>query len=230
MMRKSLLVLIPIILVAALMMGLLIFRGAQPAGRSFEEAYSSARKLTFSVGEGSVITWEEEIRLSYGNTSSPVNSSIESVVIKNLTWPNFVICTKNGTSEGECGEVFFHMIAFPRELVGVTSINLPSLLYENMTVLMVNNGLTELKTAWGSSKAFNYTNSTSNYPMQNVSTITKLYVDPESGLVLRGDICLMRADISLTFTYSLTSKPEPRGGFQIDKPGEWEWGRPSPGA
>ncbi len=221
-MRSLLLVLISASLVVALLMGIFLFTGTQPRSRSFDEAYSSAEKLTFSFGKDSVITWEESVILSYGNLSSPVNRSVESLVVKDLAWPSFTICLKN--SEDECGDVFFHMIAFPRELVGVDSIRLPSLLYENLTVLMINEGLVELETAWGSGKAFNYTNSTSNYPTQNLSTVTKLYVDPENGLVIRGDISLMRGEISMTFTYKLASKPELKGEFQVEKPEKWDWG------
>ncbi|MCS7103888.1 MAG: FKBP-type peptidyl-prolyl cis-trans isomerase, partial [Candidatus Korarchaeum sp.] len=204
-MKKLALILISVALVAALILGVSLFTGTQPSGKSFKEAYSSAKKLTFSLGEGSVITWEESVVLSYGNISSPLNSSTESILVRNLTWPSFNICLTDGASEGECADVFFHMIAFPQELVGVDSINLPSLLYENLTILMVNKGLVELETGWKSSKAFNYTNSTSNHPAQNISTVTKLYVEPESGLVVRGDISLIRAGVSLTFTYKLAS-------------------------
>ncbi|MEM3691620.1 MAG: hypothetical protein QXS61_03975 [Candidatus Korarchaeum sp.] len=222
-MKELTLVLISAALVIALVVGVFLFTGTQPSSRSFKEAYSSAEKLTFPLGEGSVITWEESVILSYGNISSPANESVESIVVKNLSWPSFTICPMDSASEDNCGEVFFHMIAFPRELVGVDSINLPSLLYENLTVLMVNNGLVELETGWGSRRAFNYTNSTLNYPTQNLSTITKLYVDPESGLVVRGDISLIRAGLSLTFTYKLASKPELKGRFEIDRPEKWDW-------
>lgn len=227
-MGKLALVLILVALVVALVSGVFLFMGTQPSIKSFKEAYSSAKKLTFSLGEGSVITWEESAVLSYGNMSSPVNKSIESMVVKNLSWPSFTICLTDSVSEDNCGELFFHMIAFPRELVGVDSINLPSLLYENLTVLMINNGLVELETGWGSRRAFNYTNLTLNYPMQDVSTITKLYVDPESGLVIRGDISLMRAEVSLTFTYKLASKPELKGRFEIDRPERWDWDYSTP--
>lgn len=160
--------------------------------------------------------------LSYGNVSSPMNGSVESVVVRDLSWPSFIIRLKEVAPE-ECGEVFFHVIAFPKELIGVDSIILPSLPYGNLTVLMVDRGLVELETGWGSRRAFNYTNSTSNYPNQNLPTVIKLYVDSESGLVVRGDASLTGAGVSLAFTYRLASKPELKGRLQVDKPDRWEW-------
>jgi hypothetical protein len=120
------------------------------------------------------------------------------------------------------------MVAFPKELIGVSSIRLPSLLYENLTVMMVNKGLVELEMPWGKRAAYNYTNVTMNYPVQNISTITKLYVDPEEGYVLRGDVSMARGNVSITYTYRLASRPESKGGFQIDKPERWDWEQGSP--
>ncbi len=199
-----------------------------PGNRSFQEAYSSTNKLTFSLGNGSVLNLEESVTLTYGNMTSPVNKTVQSFIIRNFSWPDYEICILNYTSEADCGKIFFHMIAFPKELIGVSSINLPSLLYENLTVLMVNEGLVQLEMPWGTGTAYNYTNVTMDYPLRNVSTVTKLYVDPEEGYILRGDVSIAKGDISMTYTYRLASKPELKGGFQINKPERWDWEQGSP--
>jgi hypothetical protein len=218
--------LLVVVIVAIILMGGL---GKGTTGsRSFKEAYSSAKKLTFSLGNGSVLSLEESVILAHGNVTSPINKTIQSFIIRNFSWPDYEICILNYTSEADCGKIFFHMVAFPKELVGVSSISLPSLLYENLTVLMVNEGLVQLDMPWGTRTAYNYTNITVNYPLQNVSTITKLYVDPGEGYVLRGDVSIAKGNISLTYTYRLASKPESKGGFQIDKPERWDWEQGSP--
>lgn len=222
-MRKILLIALILIAVLAISLGLYFSLSHQRGGRSFHEAYSSAEKLTFSLGEGSVITWEERVLLSYGNSSSLVNRSVMSVMVKKFSWPNFEICSMNNTSVGECGEVFFHMIAFPKELVGVDSIVLPSLLYENLTVLMINEGPVELDLSWGRRGAYNYTNVTHDYPVKNISSATKLYVDREDGKIIRGEVSMFRGNVSLTFVYLLASEPDFKGGFQVEKPDKWNW-------
>lgn len=223
-MRKVLLVILIVIAVSSLALVLRFSEGPGKRIRSFREAYSSAERLTFSIGKESVITWEEKVILSYGNKSSIMNRSLVSVVVRDLSWPDFEICPLNATTSEECGKVFFHMIAFPKELVGVDSITLPSLLYENLTVLMINEGLVELDTSWGRRGAFNYTNVTRDYLIKDVSSVTKLYVDERDGKVIRGEVSMMRGNVSITFMYLLTSEPDVERPFQIEKPEKWLWG------
>jgi hypothetical protein len=229
-MRKIIgVVIIALLVVAVIAIILMGGLGKGTSGnRSFQEAYSSTKKLTFSLGNGSIFSLEESVALTYGNMTSPVNKTVQSFIIRNFSWPDYEICISNYTSEADCGKIFFHMVAFPKELIGVSSIRLPSLLYENLTVMMVNKGLVELEMPWGKRTAYNYTNVTMNYPVQNISTITKLYVDPEEGYVLRGDVSMARGNVSITYTYRLASRPESKGGFQIDKPERWNWEQGSP--
>ncbi len=219
----------PIIVIIALailfMVGLYLL-SEMTGGTTFEERYSSIDRLTFSVGKGSILKQDLRVVLSYGNKSVEVQKANRTIIVDSFSWPNYSICPvskEQASEQKECYNTPFTLIAIPKELLGVDSMEVPFPLAKNSKIIVNYAGVTSVDTPWGPHSVVNYTNMSVGFPQPNVNTTTFMYFDSLEGYVVEIDVSVTDGNLTSTAVYRLVEPPRLEGPLQIEKPEKWEW-------
>ncbi len=193
---------------------------------SFKDRYSSIDKLTFSVGKGSILKQSFKVYLSYKNQSREVQRANKTVTVKDFSWPKYHMCiAENELGQNEtCYDVPFTLVALPKELIGVDSIEVPLSLGKVSSVNLKYYGMTNIDMPWGSHVVANYTNLSVEYPQKGMNTTTFAYFDYKKGYLVRIEVSVTNGNLTSTAVFQLTEPPQLHAPIQIKKPEKWIWG------
>ncbi|MDK2372827.1 MAG: hypothetical protein QI197_05560 [Candidatus Korarchaeota archaeon] len=223
---NKLLVSVLIILAALFILGLYLL-SEMTGGTSFKERYASIDKLTFSVGEGSILKQELRILMSYGNRSVEIQRVNRTVRVDGFSWPTYHLCPVNETAQVPCYDAPFSLIAMPKELLGVDSIELPFNVGRGRNRISLKyEGITNIDMPWGQHPVVNYTNQTAGYPQPNINTTTKFYFDTTEGYMVRIEVVITDGNTTSTAIFQLMDVPKLNGPLEVNKPEKWNWGSP----
>ncbi len=193
---------------------------------SFKDRYSSISKLTFSVGKGSILKQAFNVYLSYKNQSRKLQSANKTVTVKDFSWPKYHMCiAEEGAAQNEsCYDVPFTLIALPKELIGVDSVEVPLSLGKFSSIKLKYYGRTKIDTPWGSHLVANYTNLSVEYPRKGMNTTTLAYFDYKEGYLVRIEVSVTNGNLTSTAIFKLIEPPQLHAPIQIEKPEKWIWG------
>ncbi len=215
-----------IVALAVLFIAGLYLLSQMTGGTSFNERYASIKKLTFSVGNGTVLNQELRILMSYGNRSVETQRANRTVRVGGFSWPSYYLCPIGETGPAaQCYDVPFTLVAMPKELMGVDSIDLPFNSGKGNRITLRYGGITNLDMPWGPHPVVNYTNFTAHYPKPDVNMTAKFYYDTSEGYLVRIEVSITDGNLTSTALFQLREMPKLRGPLEIEKPENWGWSR-----
>ncbi len=226
-MNKVLIIAVVVIVILSAV-GLFLFAGTSNiyGKTSFKDRYSSIDKLTFSVGKGSILKQLFKVYLSYKNQSREIQRANKTVIVKDFSWPKYNMCVSEdmAVKNESCYNVPFTLIALPKELIGVDSVNVPLSLDKASSIALKYYGKTNIDVPWGSHVVANYTNLSIGYPQTGINTTTFAYFDYKEGYLVKIEVSVTNGNLTSTAIFQLMEPPQLNAPIQIKKPEKWIWG------
>ncbi len=193
---------------------------------SFKDRYSSIDKLTFSIGKGSILKQAFKVYLSYKNKSREVQRANKTVTVKDFSWPKYHMCIAENKSiqNKGCYDIPFTLVALPKELIGVDSVDVPLSLGKVSSITLKYYGRTNIDMPWGSQVVANYTNLSIGYPRTGMNTTTLAYFNYKEGYLVKIEVSVTNGNLTSTAIFQLMEPPQLYAPIQIKKPEKWIWG------